>query len=234
MENFCNYCFEEKDFVNWTGSFVPLNFLIERLNNCFKKENENFAEICFLVKQIHDLFLHNELCRVYLKNDKTISYGFDTIMIGFGINKSESSRLIKCFEKYCFLSSSDITKAKCDVIEEFKGFSKSKLFELLCVDNQTLFTDLKNKVIRFDMTVQQLRKYVKNYQALLKVKTKDLSTRLAEQLKEIEQENIPKAYNPSKHYEFNYFESKTKAQLLNIVWELQKECEKLRKELKKK
>jgi len=47
------------------------------------------------------------------------------------------------------------------------------------------------------------------------------------------EEEIPEAYNPTKHYEFSYFETKTKSQLLNIVWQLQQEYEKFKEKNQK-
>ena len=155
-------------------------------------------------------------------------------MQGFGICKTESSRILSVFDKFCCLSCSDLNSAKCSIIDEFKGFSKSKLFELLQVDSQQIVLDLKNKVLRFDFSVKQIREYVKNYQAQLRA-----NKQLAEEDKpdlpeEIDESQIPMAYEPEKEYEFSYFETKTKSQLLNMIWDLQKAYQKLKKEKLKK
>lgn len=227
MENFNQYCLPQKDFMTYSGDSLPLlKSLINKLDKCFEKDNNNFAEICFLVFQIHNLFIKNNY-GVYLKKNQNMSYSFDTIMIGFGISKSESSRLISIFKKFCCLSDSDLDSAKCSIIEEFKGFSKTKLFELLQVDNEQLIKDLRNKILRFDFTIKQIRDYVKNLQTLKKQQAK-LNENDKEEKEEIIEENIPMAYNPQQHYDFDYFQEKNKAQLLNIVWELQKEYEKLK------
>ena len=228
MENFNQYCLSENEFLDF--SYKPINELtmyIKKLDKCFKKDSENFAEICFLVFQIHNLFIKNNY-GVYLKKNQNMSYSFDTIMIGFGISKSESSRLISIFKKFCCLSDSDLDSAKCSIIEEFKGFSKTKLFELLQVDNEQLIKDLRNKILRFDFTIKQIRDYVKNLQALKKQQAKLNGNTEEETKEEFIEEDIPMAYNPQQHYDFDYFQEKNKAQLLNIVWELQKEYEKLK------
>ena len=222
MENFNQYCLPENEFIDF--SYKPINDLtvyIKKLDKCFKKDSDNFAEICFLVFQIHNLFMKNSY-GIYLKKNQNMTYSFDTIMNGFGISKSESSRLLSCYEKF-------ITKEtdKPMILAEFYGFSKTKLFELLQIDNEQLKKDLQNKVLRFDFTIKQIRDYVKNLQTLEKQQAK-LNGNDKEEKEEIVEENIPMAYNPQQHYDFEYFQEKNKAQLLNIVWELQKEYEKLR------
>ena len=222
MENFNQYCLPENEFIDF--SYKPINELtiyIKKLDKCFKKDSDNFAEICFLVFQIHNLFMKNSY-GIYLKKNQNMTYSFDTIMNGFGISKSESSRLLSCYEKF-------ITKEtdKPMIFAEFYGFSKTKLFELLQVDNEQIKKDLQNKVLRFDFTIKQIRDYVKNLQILEKQQAK-LNGNDKEEKEEIVEENIPMAYNPQQHYDFEYFQEKNKAQLLNIVWELQKEYEKLK------
>lgn len=222
MENFNQYCLPENEFIDF--GCKPINELtiyIKKLDKCFKKDSDNFAEICFLVFQIHNLFMKNSY-GIYLKKNQNMTYSFDTIMTGFGISKSESSRLLSCYEKF-------ITKEtdKPMILAEFYGFSKTKLFELLQVDNEQLRKDLQNKVLRFDFTIKQIRDYVKNLQTLEKQQAK-LNGNDKEEKEEIIEEDIPMAYNPQQHYDFEYFQEKNKAQLLNIVWELQKEYEKLK------
>ncbi len=222
MENFNQYCLSENEFIDF--SYKPINELtiyIKKLDKCFKKDSDNFAEICFLVFQIHNLFMKNNY-GVYLKRNQNMTYSFDTIMTGFGITKSESSRLLSCYDKF-------ITKEteKPMILAEFYGFSKSKLFELLQVENKQIILDLQNKVLRFDFTIKQIRDYVKNLQTLEKQQAR-LNGNDKEEKEEIIEEDIPMAYNPQQHYDFDYFQEKNKAQLLNIVWELQKEYEKLK------
>ena len=222
MENFNQYCLSENEFIDF--SYKPINELtiyIKKLDKCFKKDSDNFAEICFLVFQIHNLFMKNNY-GVYLKRNQNMTYSFDTIMTGFGITKSESSRLLSCYDKF-------ITKEteKPMILAEFYGFSKSKLFELLQVENKQIILDLQNKVLRFDFTIKQIRDYVKNLQTLKKQQAR-LNGNDKEEKEEIIEEDIPMVYNPQQHYDFDYFQEKNKAQLLNIVWELQKEYEKLK------
>ena len=158
---------------------------------------------------------------------------FDEIMKGFGFDSSQSSRLLSCYKKYCCLSGNDIEKATCSIIHVYEKFSKSKLIELLPVDDEQLELDIKNKVVRPDMSVQTIREYVKNYKAQQKQKENLFKEKEEKVEEEIDESEIPMAYDPTKYYEFSYFESKTKSQLLNMIWDLQKEYKKLKEKNKK-
>lgn len=232
MENFNQFCLPAKEFISNDGEVLTeLKTLISKLDKCFKKDNDNFAETCFVVYRIKKLF--DDYKQVCVYNRKQETYNFDIIMTGFGISKSESSRLLSCYDKYCCLSCSDLETAKCSIVDEFKGFSKSKLFELLQVDNMQMVKDLRTQVLKFDMSVATIRKYVKNLQELKKQQARLNEQQEETAEKEFNEEDIPPAYNPQQHYDFDYFESKNKAQLLNIVWELQKEYEKLKENYNK-
>ena len=237
MEKF-NKFNKDTDFIfeNFCGNELQnenlLKKLITKLNNVFTKDNKNFAELCFVTYRIKKLFDDYRISGCWVYDRKKVLYTFDSIMQGFGFDNTQTSRLLTCYDKFCCLSCSDLDKASCIILVEFDNFSKSKLFELLSVPNQQILKDLQHNVIRTDMTIKQLREYVKNYKALQKQNSKLDNESKEEQTEEIE-EDIPEAYNPKQHYDFEYFEQKNKAQLLNIVWDLQKEYERLKKEIKK-
>lgn len=207
--------------------------LITKFNKLFKKESQNFAELCFLTYRVNELFVEYRKSGKYLLDKHKNPITFDEIMKGFGFDSSQSSRLLACYNKYCCLSESDIEKATCKIICEYENFSKSKLIELLPVDNEQLFNDIKSKVVRPDMTVKQIRDYVKNYYALQKQKENLFKDKEEKVEEEFDESEIPMVYDPTKYYEFSYFESKTKSQLLNMIWDLQKEYLKLKEKNKK-
>ena len=206
-----------------SATIKELNQYMTKINLLYQKDQNNLAELCFYVHKVKELFsdYHKTYYnRLYDKKHNQIS--FETIMSGFGIDETQSSRLISCYEKF-------VTKEteKPILLGEFFGFSKSKLFELLTIPTEQLQSDIKNKVLKSDMSVASIREYVKNYKAMLKSNAKNISDfKSREDKPEALEEEIPPAYDPTKHYEFAYFESKTKAQLLNMIWELQKEKEK--------
>ncbi len=216
MENF-NKC--DIELLNEDLQEVKnLKFYLDSLNDCFDWSNNNFAHLCFYVYKVKELF-HNY--NYYNRNNET--YSFKSIMSYYGLNDTDVSRLCSCFEKYC--SFRDIENEIPILEEPFIDFSKSKLIELLQVPNEQIFKDIDNKVLRPDMSVKTIRDYVKNYNALKNISS---ANNQEEQIEEFNEEDIPLAYNPKQHYDFEYFEDKTKNQLLNIVWELQKEYEKLK------
>jgi len=239
MENFNKYN-GDKSFIfkdinnNYLQNDKVLERLIKSIDTIFDRDNRNFADLCFYTYRLKKLFTdYNNVGRwVYSVSD--VLYSFDGIMQGFGLDNSQTSRLISCFEKFCCLSDSNIEKASCKIICEFANFSRSKLFELLTIPTEQLLKDLQDKVLRPDFTIKQLRQYVKNYNALQKQQQKISSEEKEPEEQSPSDNEIPEAYNPKQHYDFDYFESKNKAQLLNIVWDLQKEYERLKKEVNKK
>ncbi len=229
MENFKQF---EIDFEYVPKSGLEIDKIkelekyINALNKVFKNESQNFVEFCVCVFKINELFKGYYSNWVYDKNRNMLR--FDDIMQGFGIDQSQSSRLINCYKKYV-----EIEDGKPHIKKICFAFSKSKLFEMLLVDDRQLALDINNKVVRPEMSVKQIREYVKNYQAQQRANKKLDEPPVEEKPEEFNESEIPMAYDPTKYYEFSYFESKTKSQLLNMIWDLQKECKKLKEKKKK-
>ena len=214
-----------------------LNGYLTKLSNIYTKDQNNFAELCYYVNKLNEFF--KDFDRLYygcvLTKHKSM-VRFRDVMTNIGIDETQSSRLISCYEKF-------VTKEtdKPMILAEFFGFGKSKLFELLVVDTEQLKLDIQNKVLRPDMSVKSIREYVKNYKAQQKQNKKlrmsdseieSLKNELEESYDDFDESEIEMAYDPKKHYDFAYFEKQSKAQLLNIVMQLQKEYENLKKEKK--
>lgn len=213
-----------------------LNGYLTKLSNIYTKEQNNFAEFCYYVFKINEFFSYKsnktKYGLVYTKDKKMIR--FREIMLNIGIDDSQASRILSCYEKY-------VTKEtdKPMLFAEFFGFTKSKLFELLVVDVEQLKLDIQNQVLRPDFSVLRIREYVKNYKAQQKQNKKlkmtdseieSLKNELEESYDDFDESEIEMAYDPKKHYDFKYFEAKSKSQLLNIIMQLQKEYENLKKE----
>ena len=237
MENFNKFS-NSKVFIfkdingNYFETDKNLVKIVKAIESVFDKDNKNFASLCFYTYQLKMLFDDYKNAGRWVYSTSEVLYSFDSIMKGFGLDSTQTSRLLSCYDKFCCLTCSDLEKAACSIITEFQGFSKSKLFELLTIPNEQLIQDLSRNIIRVDMTIKQLREYAKNYKALQKQNSK-INDEPIEEPEKINEEEIPQAYNPKQHYDFEYFECKNKAQLLNIIWDLQKEYERLKKELKK-
>jgi len=222
MENFNKFYAE---FAYDTRQDVQeMKAYLTAINHCFDGDSRNFCNLVYYVYKVNELFK-----QYYYFNKKRELYTFKGIMSQFGLSQSDTSRLCACYSKYLCFDTVENSGDQCPrIIEEFKGFSKSKLFELLPVPTDQLFLDIAHKVLRPEMTVQVIRKYVKNWQ-----NQQDLKNPTSDEEETSQDEEIPMAYDPTQHYDFDYFKDKTKAQLLNIVWSLQTEYEKLKEKKQK-
>lgn len=232
MENFNPATFE----LNLEGNkgldkstLKQLDKYLKGLNSVFKKGNQNFAELCFYVYNVRSLFSSTTSAYCYDKKGNCLM--FSNIMKQFGLSETEVSRLCSCYNKFIetTLSEDRFTVTSYKIKDIFMSFSKSKLFELIPVEDAQLESDIQNKVLRYDMSVSTIREYVKNYKSMQKANKKLNEEETEEVREEINEDEIPMAYDPKKYYEFQYFEEKTKSQLLNMIWDLQKEYQRLKK-----
>ena len=190
-----------------------LNELVQKLNECFYSQQNNFVSICVGVHKIWAYCRGN-----YYKANNNEHYNSHKLLEQFGFDKKAVSRYKLCYEK--FIDGKDTGLFRLNAI--VYGFSPSKLFELLVLSKETIISLVTQGFIKPDMTVKQIREYIK----IMRSGNVD-SEKVIENF-EIDEEDIPPAYNPNNEYEFAYFETKTKNQLLNIVWELQKAYQKLK------
>ena len=200
-----------QDFTNFNIEFEDnnLTLLCNDLKNCYNDNQKNFARICVTIYNIWSYCKNN-----YWKAKDDDYYNSYKLLAKFGFDKKAVSRYKQCFERY--IQGYDVNNVS--IKTYFKDFSPSKLYELLVIPYEKLEELIDKHIIYPEMTVKQIRDYIKS----LKNGANE----------EINEEEIPEAYNPSKKYDFSYFETKTKTQLLNIVWELQKAYQKLKEKTK--
>ena len=210
MENFIKCDLEFDD--------VELSALVKSLSRCFDKQQDNFIYIC---KDVYRIWKY---CRGnYWKANDNESYNSYKLLEKFGFYKKAVSRYKQCYEK--FIVDNEVAFA---LAIPLQNFTPSKLFELLPLSQETVFELVDKQLIRPEMTVKQIREYIKT------MKDGDRPEKVIEDTStEINEEEIPMAYDPKQEYEYSYFESKTKNQLLNIVWELQKAYQKLKNKKEK-
>lgn len=206
-----------------------LNNLLIQLRNCFYDLNNSFAYTC---KTIYKIWSYCK-GKYWLAKDNEM-YNSYKILEKFGFDKKAVNRYKNCYERFIYDYENDNNlpvgaKAFCKVSlkPEFEKFSPSKLFELLPLASNTANEYIDKKLITPDMTVKQIREFIKSQ------KDGENNTQEVTEDTSIKEEDIPMAYNPKQKYEFAYFESKTKNQLLNMIWELQKEYLSLQKKLNK-
>lgn len=208
MDNFINADLEFED--------KSLNSLVNCLRYCYDKNQTNFAKTCFTIYSIWNYCKYN-----YWKAKNNEYYNSYKLLAKFGFDKNAVSRYKCAFEHYVQGTAFENVSIK----TFYFGFSPSKLFEMLVLSSETLDNAIDSKLITPEMTVKEIREIIKT----IKNGTDNAEKVLEDSGKtEINEEEIPMAYDPKQEYEFSYFESKTKNQLLNIVWELQKAYQKLK------
>ena len=209
--NKCDLQFEDNE----------LDSLVYELGLCFNRQTTCFVEVCSTIYKIWKYCKGN-----YWKAKDDEYYNAYKLLAKFGFDKKAVSRYKGCFEKFMYQK-----HANGDVyalFPEFVDFNPSKLFELLPLSQGTCFNLVKNKMIKPEMTVKEIRAFVK----AMKKGTDSAETVLEDTT--INEDEIPMAYDPKQKYEFKYFESMSKNQLLNMIWSLQEEYQKLKNNKEKK
>lgn len=193
-----------------------LFWLVERLRDVFKNSQQNFCKLCEAIYNIWSYCKGN-----YWKAKDNEYYNSYKLLAKFGFDKKAVNRYKQCYERFVLQGANVL-------LNDYKDFSPSKLFELLVLSSDTSDELVKKQFIKPTMTVKQIREYIKIL--------KDGSDKAEKVIDDttINEDEIPMAYDPKQEYEYSYFETKTKNQLLNIVWELQKAYQKLKSNKEKK
>ena len=160
-----------------------------------------------LVKAVANCKQYLDKESIYICPDREEPYKFSELMRELGFDRAEQSRILACYDKYF---------SDNEIISLFTGFSKSQLYELLLVPSTILERDISSGRISPSMTIKSLRKYANAH------KRKGAKDSLIFEGQEIDESGIEEVFSPRNYYDFSYFESKSKQQLLNIVWQLQK------------
>ena len=201
-----------EEFINSDLDFEDneLHLLMLALQDCFEDNQINFCQTC---KTIYDIWSYCK--KSYFKAKNNEYYNSYKLLAKFGFDKKAVNRYKQCYERFVLQGANVL-------LNDYKDFSPSKLFELLVLSSETSDELVKKQFIKPTMTVKQIREYIKTL--------KDGSDKAEKVIEDttINEDDIPMAYDPKQEYEYSYFETKTKNQLLNIVWELQKAYQKLK------
>ena len=205
MENFVklkNVKFEEQE----------LNTIVEKLKSCFDKIQNNFSQTCYCIYSICNWFDEHPQPKEVLTERYYNKY---ELLAGFGFDKSAISRMCNCFEKFMIVKNNE-----CILATEYKDFTNSRLYEMLPLEKVDVVNLVCTRVIKPEMSVKQIRKVVKSYLNKDNEKTET----------EFDEEEIPDIYDPKQTYDFDYFNSMTKNELVNMIMMLQEEYQKMKKE----
>lgn len=207
-----------EEFINSDLDFEDneLHLLMLALQDCFEDNQINFCQTC---KTIYDIWSYCK--KSYFKAKNNEYYNSYKLLAKFGFDKKAVNRYKQCYERFVLQGANVL-------LNDYKDFSPSKLFELLVLSSETSDELVKKQFIKPTMTVKQIREYIKTL--------KDGSDKAEKVIEDttINEDDIPMAYDTKQEYEYSYFETKTKNQLLNIVWELQKAYQKLKSSKEKK
>ena len=215
MENFRN-----NDLPEFTSP--ELQEFVNGLKGVFNKQQNNFAEMCYFV---HKIWFYCKNSYVPAKDGNF--YNAYLILEKFGFDKRAVSRLVSCYKRFCFTRKTSLLEKEVVLMDDiYVNFSPSKLFELLPLSSDSCFSAIHDGKIKASMTVKEIRQQVKFLIHGGIENEKQPADSVIED--EINEEEIPMAYDPTKEYDFEYFKEKTKPQLLNIVMALQKEYQKLK------
>lgn len=199
-----------------------LSILVSSFKNTFNHNQKSFVCIC---RDVYRIWSYCKGHYFQVKNSDEWCNSYQ-VLAKFGFDRKAVSRYKLCYEHFMY----DYGFGDFGLNMYAQDFSPSKLFELSSLEKDTFMNLVENKKLKPEMTVKQIREFLKN----LKNGVSETENVLESHKEEIKEEDIPLVYDPKIEYEYSYFESKTKNQLLNIVWELQKEYQKLIKEKKKK
>lgn len=207
-----------EEFINSDLDFEDneLHLLMLALQDCFEDNQINFCQTC---KTIYDIWSYCK--KSYFKAKNNEYYNSYKLLAKFGFDKKAVNRYKQCYERFVLQGANVL-------LNDYKDFSPSKLFELLVLSSETSDELVKKQFIKPTMTVKQIREYIKTL--------KDGSDKAEKVIEDttINEDDISMAYDPKQEYEYSYFETKTKNQLLNIVWELQNAYQKLKSNKEKK
>ena len=196
------------------------------INFCFMDEQKNFCQLCYNLNELRNLFYSDEsYYHVFETKDKRYPFEF-YVNEFFGLDLRYVEKCIAVYRKFMFLQ---VVGAGADLlvkfVDGFQNFNKSKLFELLAVSTEQLKNDINIGVLSPGMSKLQIREYVKNLKGGKKkenVVLEDVDKTLDEQEAE-----LPSAFDPQHEYDFDFYKTKTKADLVGYCIDLQRTVQKL-------
>ena len=128
--------------------------LIEKLNECFKNEQQNFCYICYYLFELKKKFDSYDLSYYKRYFDSAGNFVFyETVCKAFGLEEKQVQRYLKIYERFMILTDDVVPKLK----DEFFGYSKSKLIELLPLSDSEIKKVFKLKKIKPDSTCKEIK-----------------------------------------------------------------------------
>ena len=202
--------------------------ILRKINDLINKDQENFIELCYYFKLLKKHFDNIETrvrCMYYNGyENKNGRWYYEIIIHDFGLEENTVNRMIQIVNRF--------TEQKSDVglkiRSVFLGYSKSKLFELLALSDTQIECGMQEQKLRPEMTVKAIREYVKTIKGGAKMENKVLE----DTNNSYNEDDIPMTFDPKEEYDFEYFNRKTKNELVTICVSYQDYLKKLKSKKK--
>lgn len=202
--------------------------ILRKINDLINKDQENFIELCYYFKLLKKHFDNIETrvrCMYYNGyENKNGRWYYERIIHDFGLEENTVNRMIQIVNRF--------TEQKSDVglkiRSVFLGYSKSKLFELLALSDTQIERGMQEQKLRPEMSVKSIREYVKTIKGGAKMENKVLE----DTNNSYNEDDIPMTFDPKEEYDFEYFNRKTKNELVTICVSYQDYLKKLKSKKK--
>ena len=225
LPEFKEECFGKKCNIE------KLKKITSNINFCFIDEQKNFCQLCYNLNELRNLFYSDE-CYYHAFETKDKRYPFEAYVNEFfGLDVRYVERCIAVYKKFMCFTTDGAVGLVVRYVDYFQNFNKSKLFELLSVSTEQLKNDIRIGVLSAEMSFKQIREYVRSLKGGKKkenvvLEEDDLGQSLDEQ-----ESALPTAFDPQHEYDFDFYKSKTKGDLVGYCVDFQRLVQKL---LKKK
>jgi|GEM_PF-4276834 len=165
---------------------------------------ENFMQLVTIVNALRERFMKEP---IYVMPSTKSGYKFYELMTEYGLDKTEVSRILNCYDKYF---------ADNQLMKPFKEYTKWKLYYLLPLETKRLYELIRSKELTPDSSVRKIRRLVsKNKGIVEKEITEDVGD------VDFDVEKIPKVFDPSNPgYDYAYFEKMSNEARLRTLWEM--------------
>ena len=202
-----------------------INELIQKINNLIQNEQENFISLCYWFRQLkrHFKTYHSSTYKYGAYENKNGRWYYERIIIDFGLSEKTVNKMISIANRFL--------EEKLDVEPKlrsaFLGYNRSKLFELLVLSDTQIDVAINTKRITPNMSVKQIREYVKSIKGGVNKDNVVLEEDDLQQSLDEQEAELPSAFDPQHEYDFEFYKSKTKGDLIGYCIDLQRTVQKL-------
>lgn len=186
----------------------------DHIKEIFYNTNKNYAELCYRLNELK--IEYGE--KLHSVNGSYVDF-YEYCEKAFGLAKKTVCKYIQAYHRFCCLAGETVRFSTA-----FEDFNISKLFELLPVSDKQLLEDIKNNRLFSSMSKKRIREYVKSLKG-----GENEENKVLEEPKNLDEQEaeLDMAFNPKQEYDYEYYKSKSKADLIGYCIDLQRLVQKL-------